>query len=208
MDGISSANSTGSYIQSGLTSSSPKTLSASSSSANTTSATYQAPVINSSRRDKEVSVFDRAVQNLNKSLKVFKTDGLFDQIYSQAGRDSAFQDLALDFMKKLVTAYNQLNDAIRSSSYVTQEGKKLLSVVNGILHGRDSAKWAEIGITVDKDTGTMKLDETKFADFVQKDPDTAKQLLSGNARGMQFLVNRVTNTQDGYFFYKPFQATV
>jgi flagellar capping protein FliD len=209
MSGISSVNSNASYYAN----SSTQTNSIQSNpvaSAGSTASASAASVVNTTRLNKEISDFNKALQDLTKSLPVFSGSNLFDQMYKDKSGDP-FRDLAYTATNKLVKAYNQLNGAVKSSQFITSDGKKLLDQVKSLLTGPDAAKFADMGISLDKTSGQIKLDDIKFADFVSKDPDSVYSLLKNKDKLVDVMRDVVGNTsgkQENYYFYKPFQATV
>lgn len=93
--------------------------------------------------------------------------------------------------KNLVTSYNRLHDVLNNSDNVTKRGEKALSGMEAIVGGMRANDFAAIGISMNKDTGELKLDETKLSEAISTNPDKVKKLFSG-AGGLAKGVENVT----------------
>jgi flagellar capping protein FliD len=209
---ISSVSSNSLYYASSSTQTNGLQAAAASSTVNTS----QQVVVNTGKRQEEIANFNEALEGLTKSLRdfngsiVFSGSTIFDRMYEDKNGDP-FRSLAYTDAKKIVKAYNQLNSAIKSSQFVNADGKKLLDRVNNLLTGPNAAKFKDMGISIDDSSGELKLNSTKFSEFVIKDPDSVYSLLRGKDKlvsVMRNVIGDTTGRQADYFFYKPFEATV
>lgn len=156
--------------------------------------------------NREVQAFHEAVDELSKQLKVFKKDAMFENLYKTAGTTDKFKSFALSSARNLVKAYNNINTFIKSSEYLTGEGKELLDGIQDLLQGKTAKDFAKMGITINKKTGEIKFDEQKFSTYLDEDVITVKNLLIDKANlapTLNELVSNVTGKVDNYYFCKP-----
>lgn len=155
--------------------------------------------------------FGEAVQVLNRRLRVFSPKGMFENYYSKSGSGDGFSNLARNSLLSLVDAYNNVNGMIKSSGYVTEEGKRLLNGVQALLQGKDGQDYLNMGLTLDKNTGMIKLDEQKLVSFLGENAEQAKKLLVDKgflAPMLQNIVEDVLGKKEDYYFCRPFSVSV
>ena len=80
--------------------------------------------------------------------------------------------------KSLVANYNRLHSVL-SDSDTTKRGGKALDGIEAMVTGMRSSDFASIGISMNKDTGELALDEKKLAAAIDSDPNKVKKLFSG-----------------------------
>ncbi|MGI6091544.1 MAG: flagellar filament capping protein FliD [Veillonellaceae bacterium] len=161
--------------------------------------------------NKQITGLNGAAQELQTSLKAFSKSGLLSRLLKDEADSSSFQVLARDAVDKLVKAYNKFDDIIKSSTYITGEGAKLLDQVRELLNGKDSDDFRKLGLSLDKHTGKLKLDDKKLLAALQDDTSTAKKLIFGDkhlAPMLDEIVKSVLGKQAGYYFNKPFVVNV
>ena len=160
---------------------------------------------------KQINGFEEAMQVLNRKLRVFSSGGMFELYYSRSGNGEGFGSFARNSLRSLVDAYNSVNGMIKSSVYVTEEGKRLLNDVQALLQGKDGQDYLNMGLTLDKNTGMIKLDEQKLAAFVGENAEQVKKLLVDKgflAPTLQNMVQDVLGKKEDYYFCRPFSAYV
>lgn len=97
--------------------------------------------------------------------------------------------------KDLVTDYNKLNSVL-SNSDTTKRGSKVLDGVGAMMNGARSNDFASIGISMNKDTGELTLDEKKLTEAATTNPDQVKKLVSGGgglAKGIENVAKDISN---------------
>jgi flagellar hook-associated protein 2 len=97
----------------------------------------------------------------------------------------------VEVAKGLVANYNSLNHVFATSDNATKRGERLLDNVEYLVGKTRVADFAAIGISVNRDSGELKLDEKKFTDALVASPDKVKGLLTGGA-SLGKTVERVT----------------
>ncbi|SCM83697.1 hypothetical protein KL86SPO_70555 [uncultured Sporomusa sp.] len=160
---------------------------------------------------KQITEFAESVQVLNRRLRVFSSGGMFELYYSKSGSGEGFSSFARNSLRSLVDAYNNVNGMIKSSGYVTEEGKRLLNGVQGLLQGKEGQDYLNMGLMVDKDTGMIKLDEQKLVSFLGENAEQAKKLLVDKgflAPMLQNIVEDVLGKKEDYYFCRPFSVSV
>lgn len=83
--------------------------------------------------------------------------------------------------KALVASYNDLHDILSNSDTVTALGSKVLNRVESLVSKGKSGEFANMGISLDKDTGELELDEKKLSAALVSNPDKVKNLLTGGS---------------------------
>ncbi|MDF2930634.1 MAG: hypothetical protein K0Q75_2872 [Anaerospora sp.] len=78
------------------------------------------------KSQKEKSTLSDAVEQLDKSLRVFKRDAVLDDLFLDGNDSSSFYDMVSQSTRTLVSSYNKLNDVLRSSNRISKEGSMLL----------------------------------------------------------------------------------
>lgn len=163
------------------------------------------------KSQKEKANLNDAVQQLDKSLRVFKRNAVLDSLFVTGNDSSSFYDMVSHSTRALVDSYNKLNDVLRSSNRITKEGAELLSRVQGMLQG----KWREfgdMGIVLDPRTGSISVNENRLADYCAQDRGAVrKQLIEapgGLAPALLDVVNAVTKKTAGYYFNSTFDVSV
>ncbi len=160
---------------------------------------------------KQITEFAESVQVLNRRLRVFSSGGMFELYYSKSGGGDGFSSLARNSLRSLVDAYNSVNGMIKSSGYVTEEGKRLLNGVQALLQGKDGQDYLKMGLMLDKNTGMIKLDEQKLVNFLGENAEQAKKLLMDKgflAPTLQNIVQDVLGKKEDYYFCRPFSVHV
>lgn len=160
---------------------------------------------------KEIAEFGDAVQLLSNKLRVFSSGGMFATYYKMSGNGDGFSSFVRNSLTGLVDAYNKVNGVIKSSGYVTEEGKLLLDGVQALFKGKDGQAYLDMGLKLNEDTGNIKLDERKLADFLSKDAAQVSKLLVGKqylAPVLQNIVQDVLGKRNDYYFCRPFSASV
>lgn len=213
MSGISSLSANTLYYANGSTQQSLQAVS--TSAAGTTSASQQM-IVNTGKRKQEIADYNNAIQALTKCLKDFNSsiafsgNSIFDRMYEDKN-GAPFRDLAYNDTKKIVKAYNQLNSVIKSSQFVTSDGQKLLASVQDLFTGGNATKFAAMGLNMDGASGELKLNTTKFKEFVSTDPDSVYSQIKNKDKlvdAMRSIISESTARGAAYFFYTPFEATV
>lgn len=157
----------------------------------------------SDKSQKEKLSLNDAVQNLDKSLRVFAKDSVLDDLFLEGNDSSSFYDMLTQSTGKLITSYNELNDKLGSSTGMTKEGAQLLSRVQDMLKGR-GREFAEMGITLNQRTGAIALNEQRLSEYCADNPSVVrKQLIEspgGLAPALQDIVALVTKKTAGYYF--------
>lgn len=163
------------------------------------------------KSQKEKANLSDAVQQLDKSLRVFKRDAVLDDMFLDGNDSSSFYDMVSQSTRTLIDSYNKLNDVLRSSNRISKEGAELLSRVQGMLQG----KWREfgdMGIMLDPRTGSISVNENRLADYCVQDRGAVrKQLIEapgGLAPALLDVVNAVTKKTAGYYFNSTFDVSV
>lgn len=163
------------------------------------------------KSQKEKASLNDAVQQLDKSLRVFKRDAVLDDLFLDGNNSSSFYDMVSQSTRTLVDSYNKLNDVLRSSNRISKEGAELLSRVQGMMQG----KWREfgdMGIMLDPRTGSISVNENRLADYCVQDRGAVrKQLIEapgGLAPALLDVVNAVTKKTAGYYFNSTFDVSV
>jgi flagellar hook-associated protein 2 len=87
----------------------------------------------------------------------------------------------VEMAKGLITNYNSLNHILTTSDNATKRGERLLNNVESLVGKTRVIDFAAIGISVNRDSGELKLDEKRFTDALAASPDKVKGLLSGGA---------------------------
>lgn len=157
--------------------------------------------------NKQITGLNGAAQELQTSLKAFSKSGLLSRLLKDEADSSSFQVLARDAVDKLVKAYNKIDDIIKSSTYITGEGAKLLDQVRELLNGKDSPGFHELGLSLDKHTGRLKFDDKKFMTALGDSLPTVKKLIFDDkflASMLDQIAQSVLGKQAGYYFNKPF----
>lgn len=160
---------------------------------------------------KQVNEFNEAVQLLNRRLRVFSSGGMFEQYYAKSGSGEGFSNFVSNSLRSLVAAYNQVNGVIKSSGYMTKEGTRLLDHVRALLQGKEGQDFRNMGLTMDANTGNIKLDEKKLASYLSENADKAKKLLVDKeylAPMLQHIVDNIQGKNTDYYFCRPFSAYV
>ena len=83
--------------------------------------------------------------------------------------------------KALVASYNDLHDILSNSDTVTALGSKVLNRVESLVSKGKSGEFANMGISLDKDTGELEIDEKKLSAALVSNPDKVKNLLTGGS---------------------------
>lgn len=112
--------------------------------------------------------------------------------------------------KDLVTNYNKLNSVL-SNSDTTKRGSKVLDGIGAMVNGARSKDFAGIGISMNKDTGELKLDEKKLAEAVSNNPDQVKKLVSGGgglAKGIENVAKDISNNSVMNYLKSPSKFNV
>ncbi len=143
--------------------------------------------------NKEVAGLNTATTNLQSALKAFDDGGLLDTMYENSPTDSLYNLKLVSSTDKLVRAYNQANEALKSYGYLNSEGVKLLHQVQAALQGPAAAKLESIGITLDQSTGNMKFSERRFREASAEDPAAVRKQLVGD-RGLVPMLNNVVQS--------------
>lgn len=163
------------------------------------------------KSQKEKSNLSDAVQQLDKSLRVFKRDAVLDDLFLVGNDSSSFYDMVSQSTRTLVNSYNKLNDVLRSSNRISKEGEELLSRVQNMMN----VKWREfgdMGIMLDQRTGAISINENRLADYCVQDRGAVrKQLIEapgGLAPALLDVVNAVTKKTAGYYFNSTFDVSV
>lgn len=97
--------------------------------------------------------------------------------------------------KALVANYNRLHSVLTDSE-TTKRGGKALDGIEAMVTGMRSSDFASIGISMNKDTGELALDEKKLAAAVDSDPSKVKKLFSGAgglAKGIESVAKELSN---------------
>ena len=163
------------------------------------------------KSQKEKANLNDAVQQLDKSLRVFKRNAVLDSLFVTGNDSSSFYDMVSQSTRTLVDSYNKLNDVLRSSNRISKEGAELLSRVQGMLQG----KWREfgdMGIMLDPRTGSISVNENRLTDYCVQDRGAVrKQLIEapgGVVPALLDVVNAVTKKTAGYYFNSTFDVSV
>ena len=130
--------------------------------------------------NKEVAGLNTATTNLQSALKAFSKGGLLDNMYQSSPTDSLYNFKLLSSTDKLVRAYNQANEALKSYGYLNSEGTKLLQQVQAALQGPAAEKLESIGLALDQATGNMKFNERRFREASAEDPAAVRKQLVGD----------------------------
>ncbi|QDR81939.1 flagellar filament capping protein FliD [Sporomusa termitida] len=161
--------------------------------------------------NKEVAGLNTAATNLQAALKNFAQGGLLDTLYEISPTDSVYNFKLLSATDRLVSAYNQTNEALQSYGYLNSEGAKLLQQVQAVLQGPAAAKFESIGLTLDQATGNMKFSERRFREAAAEEPAAVRQLLAGDRSLVPVLnsvVQSVVAKQAKYYFNSSFVTYV
>lgn len=93
--------------------------------------------------------------------------------------------------KALVTSYNSLHDILSNSDNITQKGSKVLDSVESLVGKRRAGEFAAIGISLEKYTGDLRLDEKKLSAALASNPEKVKNLFAG-VGGLGKTVERIS----------------
>lgn len=163
------------------------------------------------KAQKEKANVSDAVQQLDKSLRVFKRDAVLDDLFLEGNDSSSFYDMVSQSTRTLIGSYNKLNDVLRSSTRISKEGAELLSRVQNMM----DSKWREfgdMGITLNPRTGAVSLDENRLSEYCAQNPGTVRKLLleapGGLAPALLDVVSAVTKKTAGYYFNSTFDVSV
>ncbi len=80
--------------------------------------------------------------------------------------------------KTLVSNYNELNYIISNSDNVTKQGTRALNNIKSLVSKTRSWDFADIGISMNKTTGELQLNERKLATALDNNSDAVKNLLT------------------------------
>lgn len=111
--------------------------------------------------------------------------------------------------KDLVTNYNKLSSVL-SNSDTTKRGSKVLDGIGAMVNGARSKDFASIGISMNKDTGELKLDEKKLTAAVANKPDQVKKLVAGGgglAKGIENVANSISSNSVTSYLKAPGKLT-
>ena len=111
--------------------------------------------------------------------------------------------------KDLVTNYNKLNSVL-SNSDTTKQGSKVLDGISTMVNGSRAKDFASIGISMNNNTGELKVDEKKLTEAVESNPDKVKKLLSGAgglAKGIENVANSISNNSVTNYLKAPSKLT-
>jgi|GEM_PF-2010813 len=111
----------------------------------------------------------------------------------------------VDATRELITNYNNLHAILSDSDIITKRGEKALSGV-GTLVGKRTTEFAGIGISLDKSTGELQLDEEKLTKALVSSPDKVKSLLGGAGsvgKAVERLANEMSNTPISAYLKPP-----
>lgn len=97
----------------------------------------------------------------------------------------------VDAAKNLITNYNNLHNVLNNSDNTTTRGDIVLNSVESLVGKTRIDDFANIGISVDKSTGDLSLDESKLSDALASTPDKVKSLLAGGG-GLGKTIERVS----------------
>lgn len=180
----------------------------------TTTATQSADVFFQMQQvavGKQISDFGDAVERLNSKLRVFSSSGMFQVYYKKSGSGDGFNNFVRNSLRSLVDAYNNVNKVMKSSGYITDEGARIFNDVQALLQGKNSEDYLAMGLKVDKNSGSIKLDEQKLVSYLTENTAQAKKLLVDKgylAPKLQNIVQNVLGKTEGYYFCRPFSAYV
>lgn len=108
--------------------------------------------------------------------------------------------------RKLVKSYNELHNVLSNSDNVTSRGAMALQGMEAIAKGVGTGGFASIGISMDRSTGELQLDEKKLATGVDANPDRVKTLISGTgglAKRMEVIGNELANDSATSYLKSP-----
>jgi|GEM_PF-2577656 len=139
----------------------------------------------------DIADFTDSVASVNDSAKALTSTGLFPGKYASASSiDTSKADVSTDNSKivaaaqTLVNRYNDLNGILSTSNTVTKQGTKALASTKSLVSKMRSWDFADIGISMNKSTGELKLDEKKLSAALVSNSDNVKSLLtSGSGLG-------------------------
>lgn len=84
----------------------------------------------------------------------------------------------VDAVKTFLDNYNDLHEILSDSDAITKEGQKALNSAESLVGKTRSEDFSSIGITLDKTTGKLNLDEKKLAEALNSNSSKVKSLLT------------------------------
>lgn len=118
---------------------------------------------------------DNGNGNVNLTLRGLTAAGTAKVV---VGADTAKTVAAV---KTLVESYNEMNDIINSAGNATKRFERLLAGIQGEVSGIQRRDYSNIGISFDKTSGTLSLDEEKLTKAITQNQSGVKSLLSGRS---------------------------
>lgn len=83
-------------------------------------------------------------------------------------------------VRDLLASVNEINYNMQNADNVTQKGDKLLTNIQSLLSGGRREEYQQIGITLNRQTGSITLDEAKLTKALEDNTSQAERLLSGS----------------------------
>lgn len=127
----------------------------------------------------QAASLERATGKVETSLTPFDPTGLFEYLYEEDKTSSVFRGFALNAVRSLVKNCNELTAAGKSADRLGDEGKALLEKVKAVLAGPAGGIFREMGIGLNRATGELRFDETRFNEKILADPQGVRQAIMG-----------------------------
>jgi flagellar hook-associated protein 2 len=100
--------------------------------------------------------------------------------------------------KGVVDNYNRMNDVLSNAdNNITKRGETALNGVKSLVGTTKMAEFAAVGISMNKDTGALQVDEKKLSDALASHPDQVQGLLTGNGslgKAVEHVAKEIANT--------------
>ena len=112
----------------------------------------------------------------------------------------------VDATRKLINNYNTLQNTLSDSDTITKRGQKALHSIEALVGKNRASEFGNIGISLDKSTGELRLDEEKLAKALASSPDKVKNLLGGAGslgRTIERPVQEMSNTPVSAYIKPP-----
>lgn len=143
----------------------------------------------------QISDFAKDAAALKKSTKEFYNSNI-------TGEKIASEDTAVT---KLINSVNEVSGDLQADN-VTAYGEGLLQGLYNQFTGARRNEYQRMGITLDKDTGSISVNNERLGRAVKNDPDGVKRLLSGSdglAAAAYNLSNKALNASSAIYFSAP-----
>lgn len=176
---------------------------------NTSPAASAAQATKRTAVNKEITGLNEAAQRLQSAVDAFDPAGMLAGLFVSSPSGTVYTSTMTEAATELIDAYNQANDSLKNSKYVTGEGAKLLQQVGELLQGPDAAKFKEIGFEFDAVTGKISFDERKFKSALYEDAENVMNLFMDDdylAPMLNNVVNKMLGKSAGYYFNTNFSV--